>query len=40
MMTALVIGLMFGAITLVLWQGALDVAGGPDVGRRDRRLRR
>ncbi len=27
-MTALVIGLIFGAITLVLWQGALDVISG------------
>jgi ATP-binding cassette subfamily B protein len=27
-MTALVIGLVFGAITMVLWQGALDVAAG------------
>jgi len=27
-MTALVIGLVFGAITLVLWEGALDVAAG------------
>jgi ATP-binding cassette subfamily B protein len=27
-MTALVIGLIFGAITLVLWQGALDVIAG------------
>ena len=27
-MTALVIGLMFGAITMVMWQGALDVQAG------------
>ena len=27
-MTALAIGLMFGAIVLILWEGALDVAGG------------
>ncbi len=27
-MTALVIGLMFGAITMVMWQGALDVQSG------------
>ncbi|HLZ79949.1 MAG TPA: ABC transporter transmembrane domain-containing protein [Sphingomonas sp.] len=27
-MTAMVIGLVFGAITMVLWQGALDVAAG------------
>jgi ATP-binding cassette subfamily B protein len=28
LMTALVIGLIFGAITLVMWQGALDVQAG------------
>jgi ATP-binding cassette subfamily B protein len=28
MMTALAIGLMFGAIVLILWEGALDVAAG------------
>jgi ATP-binding cassette subfamily B protein len=28
MMTAIVIFLLFGAITLVIWQGAVDVAGG------------
>ncbi len=28
LMTALVIGLVFGAITMVLWEGALDVAAG------------
>ena len=27
-MTALIIGLIFGAITLLMWQGALDVASG------------
>ncbi|HET8612630.1 MAG TPA: ABC transporter transmembrane domain-containing protein [Sphingomonas sp.] len=27
-MTAIVIGLMFGAITLILWDGAIDVANG------------
>jgi ATP-binding cassette subfamily B protein len=27
-MTAIVIGLIFGAITLVLWEGAVDVAAG------------
>ena len=31
-MTALVIGLMFGAIVLILWQGALDVAHGRMTG--------
>ncbi|WP_298668804.1 ABC transporter transmembrane domain-containing protein [uncultured Sphingomonas sp.] len=28
MMTAIVIGLIFGSITLVLWEGAIDVAAG------------
>ncbi len=28
LMTAIVIGLVFGSITIVLWQGVLDVAGG------------
>ncbi|CAN5341711.1 hydrophobic compound transporter HcuC [soil metagenome] len=28
MMTALVIGLIFGSLTLLMWQGALDVASG------------
>jgi ATP-binding cassette subfamily B protein len=32
MMTAVVIGLIFGAITLVLWQGALDVISGELTG--------
>ncbi len=31
-MTALVIGLMFGAIVMILWQGALDVAHGRMTG--------
>jgi ATP-binding cassette subfamily B protein len=31
-MTAVVIGLIFGAITLVLWQGALDVVSGELTG--------
>jgi ATP-binding cassette subfamily B protein len=31
-MTALVIGLMFGAIVMILWQGALDVAHGAMTG--------
>jgi len=31
-MTAIVIGLIFGAITLVLWEGALDVAAGRMTG--------
>ncbi|WP_419825809.1 ABC transporter transmembrane domain-containing protein [Sphingomonas sp.] len=31
-MTALVIGLMFGAVTLILWEGAIDVARGRMTG--------
>ncbi|VVT23715.1 ABC transporter [Sphingomonas sp. EC-HK361] len=31
-MTAIVIGLMFGSITLVLWEGAIDVAAGRITG--------
>ena len=31
-MTALVIGLMFGAIVMILWQGAMDVASGAMTG--------
>src|SRR3546814_10960859 len=32
-MTAIVITLMFGSITLVMWQAALEVAAGPISGR-------
>ena len=32
MMTAIVIGLIFGAITMVLWEGAIDVASGRMTG--------
>ena len=39
MMTAIVIALIFGAITMLIWQGAVDVAAGPHDRRHDRRLR-
>ena len=38
-MTAIVIFLIFGAITMVIWQGAIDVAAGRMTRRHDRRLR-
>ena len=37
-MTAMIIFLMIGAIVMVIWQGAIDVAGGTDERRHDRRL--